>query len=72
MENEKLLENSLSIANQITECYNVLPDITLVTSKIGTNKDAAAVTQYEVERLKIATDCVFAALGINRNTSQRM
>jgi len=61
---------AISIAKLINKCYDELCDINL-SSGAASDSDAA-IANFRKQKLDIATDCVFAELGINRQTSQRM
>ena len=64
------IKEAMIMVEQIKECYDTLPTAPV---SYGTSKESDfLIAQFEIERLKIATDCVFAALGINRITSQKM
>jgi len=60
----------VELSEKIKECYDKLPDVKLNTG--AAEESDAAIADFRKERLKIATDCVFAEFGINRTTSERM
>jgi len=57
------------IAFQIKECYDLLPKDETDTGADGIT--AAMIMEFRRTKLKIASECVFASLGINRNTGER-
>lgn len=65
--------NSISpnnIAKKITECYNSLPDNEAYTGAPESN--FSDIMKYQLAKLHLAADCVFAGYGINRQTGARM
>jgi len=58
------------ISDKIKECYNNLPDEEVHNGASGDSD--AAIMNFRTAKLKIASECVFASLGINRNTGERL
>ena len=57
------------IACQIKTCYDLLPKDETYSGADG-NSDAM-IMEFRRTKLKIASECVFAGLGINRSTGER-
>jgi len=54
------------IAELIKECYDLLPKSDIYHQEAKANEVA-----FRTEKLKIASECVFSGLGINRITGER-
>lgn len=59
-------ETPKDIASKIKECYDLLPD-----QETYSEESDAMIMEFRKTKLQIASECVFAGLGIDRKTGVR-